>query len=297
MIELRPGDIISYSAGSTETGPYGFRKTKARVNLLTETESRFPGSTAAIGDRTVLFINAYPATVGPFLPGISVDTYLSPRIMSRALTLGSVENHPVILVAQPLFLVDALLKHIRDGRSLPDTLLLWVGGYVMHRSLERMLMTRLAPLVKHVSLIQYFGTAEVDAGCMMARDRNEDGQLVYYPRSDVDAELDGEELLLTLRNSDGSKVIERFRSGDRARRYADGFVVWNAQRLHPSVDSVLEAFSDEDWTRRTGYVKREGEIIWKQLREGEMPRDQTELEHYDFARRFGFSWLNKPWWR
>lgn len=297
MIDLRPGDIISYSAGSTETGPFGFRKTKARVNLLAETESRFPGTIAPIGNRTILFINAYPATVGPFLPGISVDTYLSPRILSRALVLGNVTNHPVILAAQPLFLADALLKHVKDGRALPDTLLLWVGGYVMHQSLEKMLVAELAPFVKHLTIIQYFGAAEVDAGCMLARDRNEHGQLIYYARSDVEPELDGEALLLTLRNADGSTVIERFPTGDRARKQGDGFVIWNSDRLHPAVDSALEQFSHEDWKRRTGYVRREGETILIQLREGEVPRDSSELEHFDFARRFGFSWLNKPWWR
>jgi len=203
----------------------------------------------------------------------------------------------VILAGQPLFLADALLRHIDAERPLPETLLLWVGGYVMARSLERMLTARLAPHLRRFLVVQYFGAAEVDAGCLMARDRNAEGQLVYYPRDDVEPELEGEELCLTLRSPEGETIIERFRTGDLARRSGDGWVIWNPRRLHPEVEKALESWSDEDWKRRTGYVRRDDEKIWIQLREGEAPREPLELEHFDFARRFGFSWLDKPYWR
>lgn len=295
--DLQPGDVLSYSAGSTQTGPEGYRKLKARASLLGAAAARWPDLLPALGTRPVLFINGYPATIGTFTPGITVDTYLSPRVLTRALQLGRAANHPVILVGQPLFLADALQKHLNAGHPLPSTLMLWVGGYVMFQSLERALIERITPHVEKLLIVQYFGAAEVDAGCMMARERDENGELIYYPRPDVTPELDGDNLLLTLRDASGAVVMERFATGDSARRSGDGFVIWNHKRLYPSIHKALEAWTPEDWARRTGYVRRDGDSLWIQLREGERARGSDELGHFDFASRYGFSWLDKPYWR
>lgn len=297
MYDLQGGDVLSYSAGSTQTGPDGYRKLRPRTSLLEITGRRWPDLVEALGERPVLFINAYPAMGGPLANGIFVDTYLSPRVLSRALQLGKAAGHPVILLGQPLFLADALLRHVAAERALPETLMIWAGGYVMHRSLEQTLVELLSPHLRRLIVLQYFGAAEVDAGCLMARERNAQGELVYYPREDVEPAVDGEDLLLTLRSATGETVVDRFRTGDLARPCGDGWVVWNPQRLHPKVNEALESWSREDWTRRTGYVQREGEEILVQLRQGESPREETEIEHFEFARRFGFSWLDKPYWR
>ncbi|MCX4246786.1 hypothetical protein [Paraliomyxa miuraensis] len=295
---LEPGDVLSYSAGSTQMGPLGYRKVRQRPGLLGAAVARWPELGELVAARPPMIINAYPASIGAVSSGIAVDTYLSPRVMSRALQLAKLANHPAALCAQPLFLADALLQHVRADRALPDPLLLMVGGYVMPRSLERMLLGLLAERVERVVVLQGYGAAEVDAGCMMARDRDDAGRLVYYPRPDVVPQLDGDRLLLTLRGPDGEPVIERFAPGERAQARPDGgWVLWNDERLHPIVREELESWSEHDWQRRTGYVRREGETVWIQLRRDEQPQHEREIDHWDFGRAHGFSWLDKPYWR
>lgn len=297
-LDLAPGDVLSYSAGSTQHGPLGFRKLRQRPGLFGAAVKRWPELGEAVGGRTLMFINAYPAAVGAMSSGITVDTYLSPRVMSRALQLGALAKQPVALCAQPLFLADALLAHVRAERALPDTLVVLVGGYVMPGSLERMLVSMLSGRVQRTLFLQGYGAAEVDAGCMMARERDDAGRLVYYPRDDVEPELEDGALLLTLRGPEGEPLVERFRTGEHAERLPDGgWALWNHERLHPIVLAELESWTNADWQRRTGYVRREGETVWIQLRQGEQPTSERELDHWDFGRSYGFSWLDKPYWR
>ncbi|MCA9710603.1 MAG: hypothetical protein KDK70_32475 [Myxococcales bacterium] len=191
-----------------------------------------------------------------------------------------------------------MLQHLAADRPLPDTLLLLVGGYVMPRSLERMLMGAIGERGTRALVVQGYGAAEVDAGCMMARERDDAGRLVYYPRDDVEPQLDGDRLLLTLRGPGGELLIDRFAPGERAERQpGGGWALWNHERLHPIVADALESWTDDDWRRRTGYVRREGQTVWIQLRQGESPRSEHELDHWDFGRAHGFSWLDKPYWR
>lgn len=297
MFDLAPGDILSYSAGSTQTGPEGFRKVLPRPGMLAAAFERWPELAAPFADRTPLFINAYPASIGAVRSAASIDTYLSPRVLGRALQLGAVTGSPVMLTGQSLFLADALLGHVAAGRALPTSMLLIVGGYQTPRTLEQLLVELLAPHVPRLAMLQGYGVAEVDAGCMVARARDAGGRLVFHPRRDVTPELDGEELLLTLRGDDGRIVVERWRTGDAAARSGDGWALWNHRRLHPVVHAALESWTPDDWRRRTGYVRREGEIVWIQLRQGHAPEHERELDHWDFGRKHGFSWLDKPYWR
>jgi hypothetical protein len=55
---LVPGDILSYSAGSTQTGPEGFRKLASRTNIMAAVGARWPDVPEALGQGTVLLINA-----------------------------------------------------------------------------------------------------------------------------------------------------------------------------------------------------------------------------------------------
>ena len=298
VFDLQPGDVLSYSAGSTQTGPGGFRKVRTdRVGLLDAAGDRWPELSRAIRARTVLYVNAYPATIGRLTDGITVDTYLSPRVLTRALALGRVEGHAVLVLAQPLFLADVLLRHLAAGHPLPATLMLQVGGYVLPPTLETLLEELVRPHVEECFIVHYFGAAEVDGGVLMARERTAGGELIYYPRPDCRPEVDGEQLLLSLRAPGGELIVDRFPTGDLARRHGDGWVIWNPRRLHPDVQRAMESWSVADWKRRTGYLRREDERIWIQLRTGETPTGGDELEHFDFARRFGFSWLDKPNWR
>lgn len=297
--ELAPGDVLSYSAGSTQIGPEGYRKLGRRGgDPLAAYARRWPDIPAIVGWNTPIFINAYPANVGAFPSGVTIDTYLSPRVFSRALLLAATRGHPAVLVGQPLFLADALLRHLDAGRALPESLALFVGGYALQRSLEEALRALLeARLPRGLLVLQLFGAAEVDAGCLAGRERDADGEVVFHARPDVTPELDGDELLLTIRGPEGAPIVERFRTGDRARRAGEGWVLGNPRRYHPAVAAELESWDADAWRRRTGYVQREDGAIWIQLREGEGPREPREVGHFAFAERFGFSWLRKPVWR
>lgn len=291
-MELRPGAVLSYSAGSTQTGPEGYRTLGAPKDLMSLVGARWPQVARGLVGKTLLSINAYPASVGSFSAGATVDTYLSPRVFSRALALGHATQAPTLVTAQPLFLADALLRH--GDRPLPQTLLFLVGGYPLFASLERAILSWLEGRVKTAAFVQGFGVAEVDAGCMIGRDRDARGRVVYFPRADVVPELDGDALLLTLLDADGQVSIRRFPTGDRAERSGEGWVIRNDARLSPTLREQLESWSGSDWRRRTGYVAPAGAAY--QLREGEEPSHELELNFWEFGRRYGFSWLNKPRW-
>jgi len=297
VFDLSPGDVLSYSAGSTQTGPEGFRKLRPRPGLLSAALERWPSLGAMLGSGPPLVINAYPAAVGAGETGISVDTYLSPRVLSRALQLGAALGNPVILCGQPLFLADALIDHIGAKRVLPEVLLVMIGGYVTPHSLERAMTMWLSPHARSLQYIYGYGVAEVDAGCMIAKDRDDAGRLIFHARRDVEVDLDGDRLLLSLMGPRGERLVDRWRTGESAESSADGYVLWNCQRLHPRVHEVLESWKEADWRRRTGYVRRDGERIWVQLRKGHAPKDPFELDYWDFGRAYDFSWLDKPYWR
>lgn len=297
MFDLAPGDVLSYSAGSIQTGPEGYRKLRPRPGLLQTALKRWPDLAALLAGRTPMFINAYPASIGTITTGITVDTYLSPRVLSRALQLAAATSKPVILCGQPLFLADALLAHVRAEHPLPDTLLLLACGYPTPRSLERMLLDMLAPWVRHAALLQGYGVSEVDAGCMISRSRDAAGRPIFFPREDVEVVLDNSELLLSLRGPGGKLVVHRWRTGDSAEPTGDGWVLWNDRRFHPSIHAAFESWTDIDWQRRTGYVRRDPNTLWIQLRPGELSRRAGELDHWDFGRTYGFSWLDTPCWR
>lgn len=100
MSNLNPGDILSYSAGSTQTGPDGYRIARRgggdngggrNVGLLGALAARWP-DLQSLAEAPLLFINAYPAYVGDFTQGVQVDTYLSPRTADRALALAAREG-------------------------------------------------------------------------------------------------------------------------------------------------------------------------------------------------------------
>ena len=112
MSALRAGDILSYSAGSTQTGPDGFRQiNRAGLALTGIVKAHWPERLLAFKDRLPLVINAYPAMVAIPSDGVLIDCYMSVKTASRALQLAARENMPVMLLSQPLFL-GQLLMHL-----------------------------------------------------------------------------------------------------------------------------------------------------------------------------------------
>ncbi|MGE0324368.1 MAG: hypothetical protein AB7K71_06425 [Polyangiaceae bacterium] len=307
MQDLKPGDILSYSSGSHDRGPYGFRTIRPGGNLMALFANRYPQVLQGFDGRVPMVINAYPACIGTFDFGITVDSYLSHSTASRALHLAHLERYPVMLIGQPLYLADLLFRHLATNPVLPPTLLLVTGGYVMPRSLEmslRQLIAAVTPRAAHgttLNLINGYGVAEVDAGCLWATQRTPEGHLVYEPRSaDVEVVLEGSDLLLSLRSPNGGYVVERFPTGDsgiaaQAIDGTPGYVIWNNERLHPNVLKILESWSFEDWERRTGYLYYGREIRF-QLRKGFEPKVGLEAEFHDYEKKYGHYWLFKPVW-
>jgi hypothetical protein len=299
MPKLSPGDVLSYSAGSRQGGPYGFRVLSRGSGTLKDVlDRKWPQLFDGFGDRLSLVINAYPASLGRWDFGVSVDTYLSPSVGGRALELAHLEGMPVLLLGQPLFLAELLHRHLSSAEAgLPDTLVIGTGGYVMPQSLERALRELCAKKLERLQLFHGYGVAEVDAACLLAMQRNAEGQLIYAPRSaQVSVDLGANcELFLSLRDGSGNWVAERFATGDRGRQVDGGYVIWNDDRLHPNVSRVLESWTPADWRRRTGYLADDSNVRL-QLRQGVEPITEQECEFYDFARRYGQSWLVKPDW-
>ena len=302
MSNLRPGDILSYSAGSTQTGPDGYRFARRDgagrgVNLVAAVHSRW-ADLEILACSPLMFINTYPAYIGDFKQGVQVDTYLSPRTADRALALAAREELTAIVLGQPLFTAEVLLGERNWSRPLPANVILWVGGYALPSSLQHTMVQAAGQRECSLSIVQFYGAAEVDAACLMGRDLDDDGRVIYNPRGeDVRTELRGDILHLQRRDASGT-WSEPFDTGDHARHKAGGLVLTpNYQRLAPEVWTELEGWSSHEWQRRTGYVDYTSEGFHFQLREGYAPSDSRELGFHDYCRRTGMSWLAKPRWR
>lgn len=297
MTLLKPGAILSYSSGSHDRGPHGFRVIHPGGNLMGLLESRWPQLLTGFNGRVPLVINAYPACVGTFDFGVTVDTYLSLATASRALHLAHAEKMPVMLIGQPLYIADLLFRHLGKNPVLPDSMLIVQGGYLMPLSLERTVRQLCAPHLQNLNIVHGYGVAEVDAACLLAVNRSPEGHLVYETRGpDVRVTLKGTDLFLSLVDPQtGEARMDEFPTGDSGAPSANGYIIWNNDRLHPNVYKILESWSFEDWQRRTGYLYYGREIRF-QLRKGYEPQGQLEAEFHDYEKKYGHYWLFKPVW-
>ncbi len=299
MNGFNPGDMLSYSAGSTQTGPDGFRKVnRAGLPLLGVLRALFPTLYAPFGSRLPLVLNAYPASVGFPTDGVLVDCYLSFRTASRALQLAAREGLPVLILGQSLFIAELLRRHRAQGFAWPDALIALVGGYYTPLSLERAMQGWLQPARVSLGFVHGYGAAEVEAGMLLASERTAQGQLRYRARgADIHISTPGGRLHLALQDAAGTLSAPPFDSGDLARADGEGWIIENAaSRLAPQVVQALESWSSEDWSRRTGYVRRSEAGLLMQLREGISAIDEHELAFHAYAERLGMAWLEKPKW-
>lgn len=295
---LRPGDVLSFSAGTTDDDPRRFRVLRRRGDLLGSASARWPWVFEPLRGRLPMLINAYPAPIRAFEAGVLVDTYLSVRSARRALALAAAEGMPVLLCGQPLLLGEILLRHRQGEGPWPAGLVLATGGYPMPRSLEGSLGAW-ASASGPAPVLHLYGAAEVDAACLAAAERNAQGELIYHPRGPeigVDLDPDGQ-LLLSLRDDDPRCAVERFATGDHARPEGGGFVLSNPRRYASATLLAVESWEEPRWARCTGYLSRDpvGAPRW-QLREGLTPQQGDEVEFHEFARLSGLSWLSKPRW-
>jgi hypothetical protein len=290
-----PGDVLSYSSGSEYRDPYGFRIAGRGGNLLGALKARWPHLVESFRDRMPIIINAYPAFIGTFDFGVTVDSYLSYTTASRALHLAHAEKLPVMLLGQPLFVAHLLNQHIAQGHPVPDAILLGMGGYPAPRSLEVFLEGLGKKVDCAVTFFYGYGVAEVDAAVLLAHRRNEANELVYELRGpDVEVTFEGDNLFLAVEKN-GTKAPP-FKTGDQARLTPDGYVISNQERMHKDVTKILESWSVDDWERRTGYLHY-GMVFKVQLRKGAVAKQPYEVEFYEYAKELGHSWLFKPQWK
>jgi hypothetical protein len=292
---LQPGSILSYSAGQTSLDPNRFRVVLPKPGKLEYLLQQFPRLAAPLALGTPLVINAYPAPLTALRSCVVVDSYCRSETIARAMLLAVEQSLPCILIGQPLFLTDFLLRHIKKAKPLPERLVVCLGGYTCPRSLERLLLDLMAKAGVHFHLVHLYGVAEIDAGLMAAMDRTMGGDLIYRPIDEEFAPVVRDEhLWFAPRKTPECNPIP---TDELAEPCEDGLVIWNPSRLGPIVAWELETWKDADWLRRTGFVGNAGDNLLLQLREGEEPRTDKELPFYKFAEQFGMSWLQKPDWR
>lgn len=312
MTDLRAGDVLSYSAGTTQTGPDGYRfQSRAGetggADMLAAVATHRPELLELLGERPPLLLNGYPARTGEFPFGVQVDSYLSIPVGLRALRLARREELCAIVLAQPLWLAELIVRADEQPDDvLPTAMIAAVGGYPMPASLEAALTAIATRRGTDLQVVELFGIAEVDAGALIGGPRDDDGTVVFHPRDDIRVgDADGF-LTLSKRLADGEWSAPES-SGDRCRVVAEvdgrpsGVVVLEGTRVAPDIRRMLESWDESDWRRRTGYVGRDGPTIRAQARHRAEPaasssRDVAEEEYYDFARHTGASFLTKPVW-
>ena len=134
----------------------------------------------------------------------------------------------------------------------------------------------------------------LDLGLAILRRRQRDGSRAVNQREEARF-LPLQEFLNDHGAVDRKHCVLCFATGDRGRQVEGGYVIWNDDRLHPTVARILEGWTPADWRRRTGYLANDSSVRL-QTRPGVEPASEHECEFYDFARRYGQSWLVKPDW-
>jgi hypothetical protein len=302
---LQGGDVLSYSAGSTQRGPTGFRHLRVAgvprpFDLLTPIAVRWPSLIELLNGRPPIVINCYPASLGEFGFAVYVDTYLSERTSSRALQLAEREGIVPVVLGQPLFVAHMLREHVRTGLAIGPHVIVGCGGYTMPQSLEIAMRDWLSASGCELHVVQFYGAAELDAACLIGRERATDGRVRYFSRGDEIrcSEVDGN-LWLHRRSEDGADSSSDgwigFDTGDPVEIYGDEVVLLPSPRYGATVAAQLESWDTDAWDRRTGYLDTPSGAI--QLRVDCSVLHPGEIDYFEFCARHRTSWLTKPAWR
>lgn len=284
---------LSYAAGSTSLEPDGYRLIgQSDGQRLAQLKQIFPCLSGLIAPQS-LIINAYPAALG--LQGFAplVDTYLHAPTLIRSLRLAAREFRAVVFAAQPLVGADLLIKAINAGFELPTKMLWATGGYFFPQSLEDFIVGRLAEVGCETQILHCYGVAEIGHTCFAATQRFDSGLPMYrkvVPQVEVEVSPAGF-LALSIQ---GRRIV----TSDHIEQVGDHWLIRNgASRLSPSVSSLLESWTNEDWNRRTGYLRSTETGFAFQLREETENQDPAEEHRYhQFWDRFGGSVQSKPKW-
>jgi hypothetical protein len=284
---------LSYAAGSTSLDPDGYRLIGENDGQrLTQLLAVFPELSSIISPNC-LIINAYPAALG--LQGFApyVDTYMHAPTLIRALRLAARHERPVVFAAQPIVGADLLSKAIDAGWELPRCMLWATGGYYFPQSLERHIAMRMNSAGCDVRFLHCYGVAEIAHTCFAATSRFSNGTPRYQKIIDAVEVGKSPDGFMTLAFN-GRRVV----TSDYAKQIDDEWSIDNGpSRLSLRVANELESWSDEEWFRRTGYLKSNQDSIQCQLREHiEVAETKTEHRFYRFWEAFGGSLQSKPQW-
>lgn len=290
---LGPGVMLSFSAGTTKANPGKCRIVTAQPEKFTRLLGHFPEIGMMLGGNTPMIINAYPAPMGPIGHGITIDSYGRQSAISSALMLAAEQGFPVVLTGMPLAAAHFLMEHGKKVGVFPRELALFVGGHCCPVSLETFLNGFLSRAGCHMEMVHLYGVAELDAALMAARYTH--GRLVYHGIDRRWEPVVESGVLGFMDRQDGGMGICIV---DEDASYAEGGIEVRNQpeRLAPEVMKELESWNEREWARRTGFVIWKKDGIHFQLRAGEKPESPEEMEHYDFIRQQGSSWLEKPRW-
>lgn len=248
---LLPGDVLSYSAGSYGMNPESFRKVGNDDNRIEGLVYAFPYLEETLSGDLPLIVSCYPAaTLGGAQGAVFVDTYLRQANFSRAMMLAAKRDMPVIVISQPLPLLEFLVRHTESQHPLPSRLVVALGGYGCPKSAETTLKELAGRGNADIHVLFGYGMAEVAVGCLMGDARNSDGQVVYRPvMPEVEPKID-EDSKLWLEFASGERAGVKFDTGDAASCCDEGLVIKNSNsRLNPELLTEFENWTTDDWLR------------------------------------------------
>lgn len=290
MRELANSDVLTYSSTTTSIDPLAYRIVTPLGRSLPAIARRAPELMTRLVEAPPLVVLMYPATLGLTGLGPTIDTYLVPAVGSRALALAAAVGRDALVASTPLLAARLLTAHMTGRRAWPRRMLLALGGYPLPLSLETAFRSWGAEHGCQVSVLQFFGQAEVDAACLFALGRDSHGRVLYHPRDGVELVLGATNLGLRLHVEGAVHWLDC-----QAEATANGLVLEEPRRWAPQVLAELEAWSERDWRRRSGFLQM-SRPPRLQLREGIAPIDLSEVLFHVFAEATAMEWHKKPDW-
>lgn len=286
------GNILSYSAGSSDLSPWRYRLIQPS-DRLEQVIHAFPELAQLLTGPAPVVINCYPATLGAFDSAIFIDTYSRVSNFIRGIRLAKELNAPAIVLGQPLNVLSLLLKSADVINARVPHLVFGLGGYACPDSLAAALRHEGHKIAHGIKIVYAYGTAETDFGILIGLSRDSNGDVLYKGVIDEWSPVVKDEALRLVNKQTGAIVD----SGDEAYQCGEFFVIRNREsRLHRTIWDDLSRWSVEDWLRRTGYLHYSKDELLFQLRERQSSQRPDEMDFYRFCKEYGMSYSDKPKW-
>lgn len=289
------GSSVSFSAGTKQPNPGKWRLVQPDgAEKLACLLSRFP-DLLADGPAPSFLINAYPAQITP--PGqlVFVDSYGRWQTFCGALAFAASQGGTCLITSMPLTLAHLILRALRQKTIFPKHLVLLMGGYYCPQSLELFILDLLQRAHVTAKTLHLYGVGEINAGLLAAQRTADSPGLLFHSVDPSWQPVVVDSLLHFRHTAHPSTVLP---TDDHAEMTERGIrLLLSDSRLSPNIRGLLESWPRDMWAHRTGFLAHERGRIVFQCRPGNNPiAARDEYEHFDFCRRFGHSWLDKPDW-